>query len=475
MTKYILTLTLLFPTFLVSLISINTSHAQQYHTLYWMQGIPQSTFANPGLQPRPNYFVGLPGISSIYTGVSHSGFAPYDLIKKSSDSTFYIDDRAMLAKLKNRNFLTFDLNVDILGFGFRTKKKNYFTFNISEKVTTKMGYTRDLMRFVIEGNDGFANRGETANIGLLTMDMAHYREFAAGFSRKWTDQLTAGARLKYLQGMGNVQFKRSDLDIFTNPDNYHILLNANLLVNKSFPVQLAPLENISEMEEIEFTDEDMIAYLTNTQNMGFAMDFGASFALDEKFTFAASILDLGFINWRSDVENFAATSELDFKGLDFDQFFISEDDDDPFAGVVDSILDLFDIRETTNAYRMNMTPKIFVSAAYSLTTMHRFALLGRGEIFDGTLYPSVTLSYNFQPINRFGSTLSYSIIHGNIYNFGFGAHVNIFPVQIYLVLDNYFPALQPHTFQNFHVHFGVNIAAGFGRKQDLTAPSFRWY
>ena len=451
------------------------SNAQQYHTMYWMQGIPQSTFANPGLQPNPNYFIGFPGISSIYTGVSHSGFAPFDLIKKSSDSTFYIDDRAMLAKLKERNYLAFDLSVDILGFGFRAKKKNYFTFGIRERVTTRLGYSKDLLKLAIDGNDGFASRNETANIDILSMDMSHYREFAVGFSRKWTPKITAGTRVKILQGMSNVQFMRTDIGFFTAPDNFNILLNADLLINKSFPFTLAPLENVTDREFTALTQDDYINYLINQQNMGVAFDLGISYSHGNRFTLAASAVDLGFISWKSDVENFAAKGELDFKGLDFDQIFTSEDDDDPFEGVTDSIIDLFDIQETTNAYRTAMSSKLFVSAAYNLTRMHKFAILGKGEIYQGTLYPSLTVSYNFQPITRFGSTFSWSMIHGNIYNFGFGAHVNIFPLQIYMVVDNFFPAMQPHTIQTFTFHFGVNIAAGFGRKKDLTTPSFRWF
>lgn len=453
------------------LLSAGTGKAQQYQTLYWMQGIPQSSYANPALQPLPNYYVGFPGLSSVYSGFYNTGFAVKDLLRQNADGSLYIDDQNMLSKLKNRNFLVSDINLDILSFGFRFQDINYFSFNISERVETRFGYSRDFMRLIIEGNDGFRQEGVAAQIGSPSFDFSHFREFGVGFSRKWTDELTAGVRAKVLQGMSNINFEKTELSLFTGPDNYELLLNTNLLINKSFPFTLAPLEDIGD-NDFEFVDDDLQNYLTQTANMGFAIDLGAAYELNEQFTFAASIRDLGFINWKRDAENFRVNGDVEFKGLDFNEVFGSDNNDTDFEEITDSIIDLFNLQETTNAYTLMMGPKFFISAAYNLTPMHKFALLGRGELFAGDFYPSLTASYNFQPINRFGSTLSYSIIHGNFHNLGLGFHVNIWPVQLYVVADNYIPALQPHTFQTFNIHFGLNIAAGFTAKQP--DPSYRW-
>ncbi|MFW5708388.1 MAG: DUF5723 family protein, partial [Bacteroidota bacterium] len=389
------------------------AQSQQFHTLYWMQGIPQSTFANPGLQPNPNYFVGLPGISSIYTGIANTGFAMEDILKKNDTGGLYIDDESFLDLLRDREFMVFDVNVDILSFGFRARQKNYFTFSMSERVETRMGYSKDFIRLAVEGNDYFRQQGTEAQIGGFAMDLIHFREFAAGFSRKWTDQITAGARLKVLQGMANLNFERTNLGLFTAEDNYAISLRADMLINKSFPIVIAPLEDITG--DFNLDDLDQTGYVTNFGNMGFAVDFGGVYQPMEKLSVAFSVRDLGFLQWKTDVENVAVKGELDFDGLDFDEIF-GEVGEERIDEITDSIINLFDLQETTNAYTLTMNPRVFVSAAYHLTHMHKFAILGRGEMYAGNLYPSVTLSYNFQPINRFGSTLSYSWIHGNFHN-----------------------------------------------------------
>lgn len=443
-----------------------------------MQGIPQSHYSNPGIQPLPGFYLGIPGVSSIYFGFNHSGFSPQDLIKRNPvTDKLYIDDQSMLNKLNKRNFLSLDYQHEILAFGFRSKK-DYFSFNITEKVGARMGYSRDLMRLLVDGNDYFLQQGIAqgedvpANLDGLTLDAIHYREFGFGYSRQWTDQLSAGVRAKALQGMGNVDFRRSNLSLITQPNNYELLLQANMLINTSLPIALQPIDSLGNAD-FELEEEDLINYITSTSNMGFALDLGAHYKINDKFSVALSITDLGFINWKRDVENFGMKGEFEFQGIDFNDLFGS-DNDNQFDQVLDSIQEIFDIEETMLAYRSLMPAKLFVSASFAPTRMHRFAVLGRAEYFAQTLHPSFGLSYNFQPLSWFGTSLSYSVINMNYNNVGFGFHLNLGPLQFYTVVDNFFGALRPHTVQTATVHFGLNIVARTRTKVDPTAPSFRW-
>ncbi|MBW6481263.1 MAG: hypothetical protein K0B37_17690, partial [Bacteroidales bacterium] len=252
----------------------NPAKAQLYNTIYWMQGIPQASYSNPALQPDPGFYLGIPGASSLYLGLNHNGFAPQDLIKKNENGeSFYIDEQSMLNKLDRNNFLSFDFQADILGFGFRSKK-DYFSFNITEKVGTRFGYTRDFMRLLADGNDYFLQQsiqqGEEipAELGRISLDAIHYREFGIGYSRQWNNWLTAGIRAKALQGMGNLYFEKTDLKFTTRENNYELLLNADLLVNTSIFFELAPIDSIGNDTYFEIDEDDIINYLTNRGNLG---------------------------------------------------------------------------------------------------------------------------------------------------------------------------------------------------------------
>ncbi len=448
-------------------------NGQLFHNLYWMQGIPQSSHANPAIQPLAGFYLGFP---SVYIGVKNSGFAVMDLLKINENGNVYIDDAGMLSKFKNRNYLTGDINIGIFSFGFRAKSKNYFSFNINERIENRFGYSGDMLKLIIEGNDPFRLAGKTAEMGMISLDLSHFREFGLGYSRQMNNKLNLGIRAKALQGFFNVNFAKTDVGLFTDMDTYGLRFTTDLLVNKSLPVMFLPLDDFSS-DSINFDDystSDYIRMLTHTGNMGFAVDLGATYKITPKIILALSARDLGMIYWKTDVENLGIKGNVDFNGVEIMDIWKSDDDDNPTGNILDSIINLFDRKETFNTYRTTLSPKVFASAAIDLTRMHRFAILARGEFVASKMYPSLTVSYNFQPLNRFGTSLSWSVIHGNIYNLGFGMHLNLLPIQFYVVLDNFFPAMQPHTFQHFNLQFGVNLAAGFRKKKDLTTPRFRW-
>jgi hypothetical protein len=73
-----------------------------------------------------------------------------------------------------------------------------------------------------------------------------------------------------------------------------------------------------------------------------------------------------------------------------------------------------------------------------------------------------------------GTSVSYSVIHWNYNNVGFGLHLNLGPLQLYTVVDNFLGGLRPHTIQTATVHFGLNIVTHYRQKSDPAAPSFRW-
>jgi hypothetical protein len=451
-------------------------HAQQYNTLYWMQGIPQASYSNPGLQPIAGFYLGLPGISSDYIGLINTGFEPMDILKKNTDGSLYIDDESFLSSLNSKNYFLGEVQVDLLGFGFRSRR-DYFSLNVTHKIGGNVGYPGDLMTLLLRGNDHFLQQTIPADLAGLAINVAQYNELGFGYSRKWTDELTAGLRAKVLFGLANVNFERSELSLTTDINDYGLLLKTDLLINKSFPLMLSPIDSLGkEGYEKDIDDVDPLDFATNRQNTGFAIDLGASYVINDLFTVAASMIDLGFIRWKSDVENFAVNGEFEFRGIEFNDFFRSEDDEDydPFEGLLDSILDIFDIKETTNAYRTNLNTKIFASVAFHPGKAHKFALLGRGEFYYGNFYPSFTVSYNWQPISQVGTSLSYSLIHGNFNNVGAGLHLNLGPFQFFTVFDNFWPALKPHTLQIATVHFGMNIVVGYRTKKDPTLPSFRW-
>jgi len=456
---------------LLSFLQLPSASGQYYNTIFWMNGIPQSSYSNVAMNPQPRLYIGMPGISSHYTGFAHTGFALQDFLRKDDMGNFYWDEDNLIGKLKNRNFLTTDMQHELLAFGFLSGR-DYFSFNATEKVGGRFGYSGDFMTLLIKGNNHFIEENREADFSGVGMDFIHYREFAAGYSRQWTDNFSAGLRAKVLFGMSNVWFERNDFSLHTDPDSYALLLNADMIVNVSSPSPFSPIDSLSN-GDFDF-DFDATDYALNTRNMGFALDFGMVYNPTENLTMAFSALDLGFIDWRDGVENFTMSGAFEFDGVDLNDFFDNDDENgNGFEELLDSLKNVFDIKETALGYRSFLGPKFFLSAGYDLSPKHKLGLLGRADFYQGEMYPSFTASYNFKPFHAIGFTLAYSVMHWNYSNIGVGLNLNLGPLQIYAVADNVFWALQPHTLQTANIHLGVNWVFGY-RPRATARPLFSW-
>ncbi len=453
------------------------TRAQVSHTLYWMHGIPQSQYLNAGVQPHPNIYIGVPALSSLQMGIGHSSFAMQDILKRRDTGMLYFDDQGLLSSLSDRNNLSGEYHHELLGFGFRTQK-NYFSFSLTERAAADFTYPADLFRLLIHGNDYFLQqsieRGEdvAADLSDINMNFLHYREWAIGYSRQWTPELSAGARAKIVQGLGNVSVDRFDMSLLTHPDNYELLLSSNLLINTNIPFQLAPLDSLDSETSFTLSDEEIFNYFVTHRNMGFALDIGGIYEINDEFTVSLGVNDIGFVNWTSHPENFAMQGEFAFEGIEFNDFF-DNDNENQFDQIRDSITELFDITETANTYRTMLPAKIFIAGAYDITSEHKAGLLAGGYFYSGTFRPSLTLSYNFSPTPHFGSTMSYTIIHGNYRNLGLGFYSNLGPVQIYAAADNIIAPLRPHTLRTATLQLGINIVLGYKKKVIEEEPSIR--
>ena len=438
----------------------------QSNTLYWMQGIPQSTFINPAMEPLHTTFVGFPLASSIQLGMVNSGFSLGDFIRKDQDGSLYYDAINMIDRMKDKNILTFDLNLDYLSLGFRYMDNAYLTFYIRERIQSHLGYSKDFARLIIEGNDVFMQSQTAAVLDGIGVNLMHFREYGFGYTRNWLPGVNAGVRLKILSGLGNIKTRMVDNTLFTSDNFYEILLRSDLRINTSLPFL-----NLSEGEDILSQEFHLASYMLSMRNMGLAVDIGGIYQLNEEFEFAFNVNDLGFIRWNNNNRSYSGKGEFEFTGISFDEFF--SEGNNLMENLADSISNLLDLQETEGVYLSMLSPRIFASVAYNYTSMHRFSILSQNEIYHSKLYPSFSLAYNFQPIKSFGSTISYSLIHGRFSTLGFGAHVNIWPMQIYIVTDSFLWAMRPQNMQNVNIQLGINIDLGSRIKGD-DAPRYRW-
>lgn len=426
--------------------------AQEHLVLYNMETIPQRMYANPALLPFSNINIGLPVISNTYLSFSNSGFRYRDLIRRRSDDSLYIDPDFMISKLKDNNYLISHINTDLLSFSFRVKK-NFFTFNATEKVNFRFRYSKDLMTFLWKGNGGSV--GETLNFNL-GLDATHYREYGLGYAREMNDKLTVGGKLKYLYGMENIWTERSDVSLTTDPLYFALTAGSDIRVNTA-GLDSAAAEDI----------DNVSSYLFKRKNVGGAVDLGGVYKVTDKIKVSASLLDIGFINWKSNVKNYVSTdpnATFTYHGIKLGDFVNdSSNVEDAFESTIDSLADKFSIDSRVETYKTWLPPQMYIGGNYYINDLNNAGIVLYGTRYDKKFFPGVSLSYNTRVGRWLGASVAYSIYNRSYSNIGAGLSLNAGPVQFYVLSNNVLGAFLPQGAKNLHLQFLLNLT--FGRKK----------
>ena len=448
--------------------------AQDSQTLYYMNRVPQSTFMNPAMQPKCNFFLGLPAVSSLQLGVGNNRLTLTDVVMKhpTEDSliTFLHPDATInksdfLSKLDDNNFFYQDFSTDLLSFGFRTGTW-YFTVNISEKFNVAVNYPKDLLTFALEGNQQFMY--SNADFSYLGVNSSLYREYGLGISKQFSKDLSIGGRVKVLFGHANVSsdFNENTLNLYSSRDS--IYLEADVTINTSSPL-IATTDadgNIDGFEIpgfIENSDTDsLIDFALSHYNMGLGLDLGIYYKPLEKLSLSLSIIDLGYIKWEAeDVTSIELKGSYAFKGIDVSNEIGNTDSNtDPLEEMSDSLMNSFTYQPTSKSYKTSLGTKIYIGASYHVSNKFDLSFLSRSYYFNNNLNQAFTFSANARPINGLSASLTYSIMNGSYNNIGFGLVLGGAPLQLYIISDNASAAIWGHETTSANFRFGLNIAFG---------------
>lgn len=435
---------LLFAVVISFFFTVNKAQAQYDLGLNSMRLVPQANLLNPSFIPDYQYHFGFPALSSTFGGFGTSG-AKYNQIFSPNGDSISIDQESILANIKDGNNINSRSTNQWLSGGMKWKKF-YFSAAISDIVEENAMYSKSLVSLAIDGNAEHID--ETIDASPLSIKALQYREYALGAAYEYNDQWNFGVKAKFLFGKAGINSEKSDLSLKTTKDYYYLDVKTNVIVNTSLPA------NKKDTSEVTFGE-----YAFYGSNFGMGVDLGASYKLDDQWSFSASVLDLGYISYDRWLKTYSSETEFTYKGIDINQFdgLSQEESDALIEDIKDSIVDLFDVQESVGKFKVPLTAKVYLGANYELSDIETVSALVRLEIFKGILRPSFTASYYRQLNENFGVTANYSIINRSYLNLGVGVVANFEPVQVYFVTDNLYGAIFPEQVRYANFHFGINF------------------
>ena len=464
------------------LLGSGSLRAQQVNTLYFMDNVPMRQYLNPAFQPLSNVYISFPAVGYTSFGLMNNSLALKDVVQ-------YRDGRTMLflnpqnaggrdnflRALRGNTMLRTDLQMNLLGFGFRTGD-GYWNFSLQGRVDGQVSLPRDLFRLALEGTpEQYGNRYDLSPLGA---DVDAYLEAGLGYSHQINDKWTVGGKVKFLYGIANASTLNNSLELTAGLDQW--TLRGSGTLNVSSPLLLS----VSE-EAIGYEMPGSVMDWVRPSGLGAGIDLGVTYKPIEALTLSAAVTDLGFIRWQGNPNNVTYSIDYAFDGFVDESTDLS--DESWQEGVMDTLANALTNSMNyelggTNPFVTSTSPKLNVGAEYGLWDYKlSFGVLSRTMLHKSRLYEEVTLAVTGRPANWFNLGVSYSFLNGNFGSMGIGVGlrsgiINWFVTADYVSLSNARLPLGlegglsnlaiPVPYKAKGMNFAVGINFVFGNKQD---------
>ncbi len=359
--------------------------------LYFLDGLWQASQLNPAFVPDERFVFSFP---SIALNLHHTASSYNDLhyTDANGKNIFSLDD--VLGNMKSRNFARLHANLETIHFSFGGKIWRA-SLSHAVKFRTQLGYPKALAQLAWNGNEQFV--GQTVQIGPDFQSVL-YSELAAGFGMD-IYKLRLGGRIKLLSGIFDMSTGSNFVTVTTDEEIYQLTFNTDYQINLA---ALKPYGSLSDFEP-------QFGFSLLGKNPGFGLDLGAAFEINEQLSVSASIIDLGWIKWKTNSQNHTSKGNYTFEGLDVNE--LVRDDSATFESTIDTLETIFDFQKTSHSYTTMLPGKMYLGASFKVSPMLRLGGVIYTEHYRKHLFKGVALNSSIHLGKIFTAGLVYSIFN----------------------------------------------------------------
>ncbi|MDO5760997.1 MAG: DUF5723 family protein, partial [Bacteroidota bacterium] len=442
-------------------IFVSSLYAQRVGELLYFSSMPQATQYNPANHGNNGFYLSFP--SKFHASFNTSGFSYHDLIHQHpqySDS-LQLDFEGFAKKLKDNNYFDIDFNTSLLGFGFSVNKVNHFSFDLSLTVESRLNFTEHLFTLLTDGTN--SHEKEFSIFGDKFASATSYLAASFGYARDINEKLTIGGSFKLYFGLLNIKSERTDINVEFDGETMSTISNIEINTANAFA-------NWSMKSALD-ADEDGLYFddVTNVggnifKNKGMGIDLGATYKINDEMTVSASVLDLGYITWKSNTVNIHSkhpNTRVEFAGAQTQYDNMGNDLEAYFEDLRDSLQYAFDLTTSDNGSYTTMLPtKFYIGYSYNFLPGMYLQALYKGRAIAGKLENSLTVAYSLRLSNLFNVSVANTFAS------------KFFNPQILFTFNDkfYFGASLASSFDvakmsGFNLYFGANILLFKNKKQ----------
>jgi len=446
--------------------------AQNKQLLYNVNDLPQSLLTNPGSSVNFDGHIGIPLFSKFHISVGSSGLNLYDIF---NDSNPDVNRRVSSAirRLTRNDYFTLHQQLEILSAGWRLNNGQYLSAGIYQEMDMFAYFPKDPALLVNEGNNDYINVPfDFSDVSFTGEILTVYH---LGINKKIDDKLTVGVRGKLYSGIFNVE-SINNTGLFTTRDDpntpnfyRHFAENINVRVNTSGYASL----NNSGMT-VQQSTKDLLKRSFFGGNVGAGIDIGGTYSLRENFRITASVLDIGFVYQKHDVENYLYYGSYATDGIEPLFPDVAPNNNtipywDLFEDEVDRNLKDETVQENYTTWRptkFNAALEFGFEEMYEVCNYRRtykrrnFNLIGLhlfGVKRPRTMNFALTAYYDRKFSNNFRAKLAYTVDDFSFTNVGLLVSKKINKFNMFLAADNLLGYFNLAKSQNASLQFGLQF------------------
>ena len=449
---------------LVALWLAGSLKAQQDPSLFFLYQVPESNLLNPAVPLVCPWYIGLPGISSLHANYGNSLTTYNQLFRKSPGGPRSIAIEQTVDGMHRRDIVATEAHVQLLALGHQIGA-NALYLTITEKNNLPLTLPAKGVQLLWNGNTRY--EGKKTGLEGTGAFLSHYREYALTLSHQTDRDIIFGVRAKLLFGKLNLSTGKNHLNVHTDSRTFDLDFKGNFRINSSLPIIVTStagrLENIMLDKNVSVRE-----LLFNRKNPGFALDAGVIYPYNDRLTLSASVLDLGFIRWRSYLNNMTGKGEFVFRGPDQ----VPQGSENYWMELVNAFLDSMNIQYVQKAYTTMLPPHLLAGADYLVNKKISAGLLAETWFYKTKMTTAFTLSGRYQPLQPLILIASYTLQYNGYNSLGLGVVFGRDPVQFYVLTSNVPGMIKPLATRSLNARVGLNILLGCRKKKDKKGDGF---
>lgn len=394
-----------------------SSFAQKEEISYFFKEIPQLSHLNPAMSPNSNFFItiGMPSLE-----FNTSGFCYHDVINRHPEypDSLRIDIDGFMNKLKRNNYVAFDYEQNLLGFGFKAGK-NYFSFETALTVDTRFSFSRGAFDLVVFGTDVASGEAKLFDGDLLELNA--YLSAAVGYAREINDKLTIGVRAKLLKGLANVHTKNTSLSLHFNENN-EIMARGEIDLQTSNIFGLYEITSLFANGATQNFELNSVDQILNdmTSNLGMAFDVGATYRFNDHMEAGISVSDIGMVNWDANCEGIKTMNpgmDVSFEGVEAPLDSLGSSLSGYLETVVDSLKAAFDIHSVDiGSYSTVLPMKIKASYTLRFAGVNYLHVLANTKFWNGNMMDTRLSLFYALRTKPFSISVGNTIMSSSVFN-----------------------------------------------------------